>query len=573
MTFKLIISKLSKNDLNDINVIILDGYTNEILNNHNTQCKIINPPVLDYHERYKIYHYLNTLSEKIILELKEHLNILNNVNFDTKDWKIIVGPWLNNFLKIIYNRYAKIKYVLDNNQISEISITTCDKICLSGIDNYHLISLTNNSEWNSIIYSKVIDFLKPKVKIVTKNLTSDFTRNKNKSFKSEIKKLLFFFTSLFVKQDNALIVNSYLPTFEYIKLNLYLRQFPLYWNPITLIKNKYDFELRNKIILKRSEDKFETFVKKLIPIYLPSCHLESFIDLKKIINNMRLPKTPKFIFTSNSYEFDELFKLYTVLKKKLKSKYIIGQHGNYLASLENIFFRDSYSADHYIDWGKNGLGLGQNGFNLKLVNKNIKNNKKGKILILDAPYGTNNKVQNRMDENIPRENFLHDLLNSIDKRLHKHIVIKLHFTYIERDKSYISKIRAICPDIKIKFSNKAIFKLLKQSRCIIHTYDSTGILESMVLDIPTFCFWPNKLNHIQKKYHKYYNELLNSDILFYEPKHLATKINKFFDDFDRWWLQNDTIDAVNNFLHQFSNKPNKNSTKVLAERLKEISKL
>ena len=43
-------------------------------------------------------------------------------------------------------------------------------------------------------------------------------------------------------------------------------------------------------------------------------------------------------------------------------------------------------------------------------------------------------------------------VNSIDRNLHKYIVLKLHFTYVERDKSYISRIKSICPDIKFEFS-------------------------------------------------------------------------------------------------------------------------
>ena len=257
----------------------------------------------------------------------------------------------------------------------------------------------------------------------------------------------------------------------------------------------------------------------------------------------------------------------------MNTTYIIGQHGSYITYIDNIFFFVSYSADYYLDWGKNGFGKNENGFNLKLVNIKIKNNKNGKILIVDSPYGTNNKIHNRIDENISRESFLHDLLNSLNKNLHKHIVLKLHFTYIERDKLYISKIKSICPDIRIETDNKIMFKLLKNSKCVIHTYDSTGIYESMVLNIPTFCIWPNKLNHVQQKYHELYNTLEKNNILFHEPKKLAQKINYCFNNIDKWWFKEETIDTVNQLLEKFSNKPKQNSTKVLAKKLLELSEL
>ena len=118
-----------------------------------------------------------------------------------------------------------------------------------------------------------------------------------------------------------------------------------------------------------------------------------------------------------------------------------------------------------------------------------------------------------------------------------------------------------------------MFKLLKNSRCVIHTYDSTGIYESMILNIPTFCIWPNKLHHVHKKYDKIYNTLEENDILFHEPKKLAEKMNYCFNNIDKWWLKEETIDTVNHLLEKFSNKPSQNSTKVLAKKLLELSKL
>ncbi len=572
MKYKLITGKLSKDNLNDETVIVLDGHIKELYN-INAKCKIIYPPNLDHESRHKLYSYLNRLSDKIILELTKNLNILNNVSFDQNDWKIIVGPWLNNFLRISYNRYIKIKNTLSENDLFEITISNCKKEYLAQIDNNHLIQLANNDEWNSILYSKIVNFLKPKVPIKVKKIKPIFLRSSKRSTKFFIKKLISFFLNLFTRKKDAIIVNSYLPALEYLKLNLFLKQVPTLWNTIQLDDKIYDSNLREKIIFEKTNDEFEKFIKQNISTYLPTCHLELFKKLNKILNNLNIPSNPKFIFTSNNYEFDEVFKLMVVLKKKINVKYIIGQHGSYLAQLDNTFFKENYCADNYLDWGMKGFGKNEDGFNFKMVNMKIKNKKNGKILIVDSPYGTNNKIHNRMDENISREDYLHNLLLNLDKNLHKFIVLKLHFTYTERNKSYISKIKSICPEIKIETDNKIMMKLIRNSRCIIHTYDSSGIYETMILNIPTFCIWPNKLNHVSQKYHKIYNTLEESNILFYEPKKLAKKINNYFNNFNKWWLDQKTIDAVNQLLEKFSKRPMKNSTRVLADKLLELSQL
>ena len=573
MSLKLVIGKLSEDNLYDKKIVILDNIFKEKINNKNINCTIISLPTLNIDEKQKVFYYLNDLSEKIIAELRISLNSLNNVNFNASDWKIILGPWLNNLLKISYNRFYKVKEALNKNEISEVTIFNCIDEKFVAIDNHHLTMLAGNPMWNAIMYSKIITFLKPNLNINVENLNIDFSRNKKKSIKFMFKDYLSFLFNFLTKKNDALIIQSYLPLFENVKLNFYLKQFPHLWNSIRLTDKIYNIKLRQKIVLETTQDQFEMFIKQMIPRSLPTCHLESFYKLKEIINSSKLPDKPRFIFTSNAYEYDEVFKLYVVLKKKTKTTYIIGQHGNYLSTLDNSFFKESHVADHYLDWGKNGFDKNQNGFNFKLINKKVKNDKTGKILILDSPYGTNNKIYNRIDENIVKEKFLHELLLLIDKSLHKNIVLKLHTSHKNRDDLYISRIKSICPDIRIETNDKALFRLFKISKCVIFTYDSTGIYEGMIFNIPTFCIWPNQLNNIKQKYHKFYNDLQRNDILFFEPKHLAQKINNIHNNLDKWWSNIDTKNAVTQFLEQFSNKPKKNSTKVLAKKLIELSKL
>ena len=316
MSSKLIIGKLSEDDLYDKKIILLDDLLKDRINKEAINYKTFSYASLNIDERNKIFCYLDNLSEKIILEIKENLNTLHNLDFDINDWKIIIGPWLNNFLKLTYNRFYKVLGALKDNDISEITIFNCEDECFTPIDNMQLNMLSNNADWNAVMYSKIISFLKPSVEIKFQDLNLNFLINNTNSLKSTLKRYLSYFLSFLTKKNDALIVNSYLPVIENLKLHIYLKQFPTIWMPLKITNKLYNGELRKKIVLNYSNDDFEMFVKEMIPIVLPTCHLESFSKLKKIINNLQLPHNPKFIFTSNSYEFDEVFKLYVVLKKK-----------------------------------------------------------------------------------------------------------------------------------------------------------------------------------------------------------------------------------------------------------------
>jgi len=573
MNFKLVINNLSKEDFSKDNLLILDKYLEKKIKNKKLNYKIQEYETLNHEHRYDVYNYLNTLSEKIIYELKDQLNLIHKTNFDAKAWKILIGPWLNNFLRICYNRFYKIKKTINNNNISEVTTFYCSDNDFAPIDNFDLVHYCNNDDWNAVLYSKVLKFFNLNLNNQTINLNLDLQTNKKKNLKSFLFKVFSFFLCFFLKHNDAIIVNSYLPKTENIKLNFLLKQVPQIWNLFKVKKKEYNSELRKRIILSEGKIDFEKFVNKLIPICIPTCHLESFIEINNEIKRLSLPKNPKFIFTSNNYEYDEIFKLYTVLNKNKSTPYIIGQHGSYLSGVDNSFFKESSGADYYLEWGKDGFNKKEDGFNFKMVNRKIKNNKNGKILILDSPYGTNKKIYNRMDENFLKEEWLHKLLSSLKKELHEHVVLKLHTSFKQREDSYILKIKSICPKIKIEKNNKAIFNLFKQSRCVVHCYDSTGILETMTSNIPTFCIWPNEFNHIAKKYHEIYNNLKKNKIFFLDPKELAEMLNYNFENYEKWWLKSDTMDAKNNFLNKFSIIPKKNSTQILANKLLEFSKI
>ena len=79
-------------------------------------------------------------------------------------------------------------------------------------------------------------------------------------------------------------------------------------------------------------------------------------------------------------------------------------------------------------------------------------------------------------------------------------------------------------------SKKPIRKLLMKSKLVIFTYDSTSMMESMALNIPTVCFWdPEKW-----PWRNYSSELLNdlkSVNIFHEnPIDLANYLNEIIDN-------------------------------------------
>ena len=513
------------------------------------------------------------ISENIIIKLAFILNKIHGLELSKKSWKIIIGPWVHHFTTICWNRFDKIKKVLKNPNLDTSFIFECPNNLLSIEDNCHMFKLCNDDNWNSILYSKALLFLKPNQKYKKKRCSIPIV-NHPETKKFNIKILFSQLLNFLKKDTDAVIDGSYLPFKEMLKLHLHLGQFPQFYSylhhqNIKLLPLKKEYRKKIRLNYKRGSD-FENFLFKIIPAYFPKCHLENFSTLKKKVDKSYFPRNPKFIYTSNNFEFDEIFKLFTALQVEKKTKYIIGQHGN-ISSIENMFDDRIHSADNYLNWGKRGFGKSEDGFNFKLINQSFLNNKQGSVLILDTPFGTNNKIYDRIEQNFTNTVWLKELLKQLKNNCINNVVLKLHTSWKKKDKNYINNLKSIFPEIKIEIDDKKIFSLMQDARCVIHTYNSTGILESMSLNIPTFCIWPNKLNYIQKKFHMFYYHLEINKILYYNNKDLVKTIKKHYQNIDRWWLRKDRVKAKNFFLKQFSIIPKKNSTKNLAKKLLYLS--
>ena len=64
----------------------------------------------DYHwndrdKLYKDYLYLEQLYEKVIISCSDSLNQFHKVNYSTRYWKILIGPWLFHFIQILFDRW------------------------------------------------------------------------------------------------------------------------------------------------------------------------------------------------------------------------------------------------------------------------------------------------------------------------------------------------------------------------------------------------------------------------------------------------------------------------------------
>ena len=287
-------------------------------------------------ERIREFKYINKITSYILDLFKLTLNGINLENHSKRYWEIIIGPWLHYFICSTRNRYNKIQYIIDNNNEAYFFGKFQFNENLIPQDTKHFQSLHCENSWNNYIYYRAFYHLK-KNKILNKVYELDIKKICNKKKKLNFRHLIdFFFKHLDFKKNKTFIHNSGMNIVNEFFLNILLIQIPRFYkddySKIFHINDKKRNLLNNEFKKNHliKNDNFLNFLIDIIPNQLPLNLFEGYKFCKKLSINQGYPQKPKVIFTSNSFDTNEMFKFYTanMVDRKDPSKYIVGQHGN-----------------------------------------------------------------------------------------------------------------------------------------------------------------------------------------------------------------------------------------------------
>ena len=290
---------------------------------------------------------------------------------------------------------------------------------------------------------------------------------------------------------------------------------------------------------------------------MPSCYLEGFKTLRQQALSHSFPTNPKFIFTSNNFSTDEIFKVWTAEKVNQGIPYYVGQHGaNYGTYFDSESWPEITSCDKFFSWGWSKVYNNVNtepAFNFKIANsKNIKYKKNGCLLIIERSPGSRDGVRDRYYERKKQHDDATKLYSLLPKYVKNKTIIRLHHGVLER-KSYEKD------DWCNKFDNIIIDdgktrlnKLVENSRLLVFNYDSAGLLEYLGLNIPVICFWEKGFDHLLPSAKPYYQLLKDAGIYLETPDKVSKHISYNWDSIDKWWYSESVQEARIKFCKRYS---------------------
>ncbi len=510
------------------------------------------------------------LEQKLLSKLHLLLNEHHAVQHGHRFWHIVLGHWLRRYVDVMLNRVKTLELCLQTYEISGTTAYSKAQYGLATIDSYSASWAFNDNRWNNALSFRILELMGATccpIEFIEDCTLQDYHFNV-KAEPTNIKKTVLQWSYFHVRKllnwlardEDAFIINSYLSRKSEFKLQLALRQCPQFWvSPKHEVEEKPDKPLRESLTIRfnrHSSNNVENILNLMLFELLPVCFLEGFTNLNMLVNQQPWPKFPKFIFTSNNFDTDEVFKLWAATKTQSGIKYFTGQHGNNYGTHRYFgqLTPEELTADKFLTWGwTDGLPQHTPAFVFKTAGLKAETyNPQGGLLLIELHV---NQRQCLWDGTHEFANYFQDqqkFVSELGVMPKKNLTIRLHGAYRYLSWNEDARWQEFDPKLKVNTGSGAIAELISQSRLVVHSYDSTGILETMSQNIPTLAFWQNDFDHLRESARPYYQLLVDVGIVHLTPESVANKVNEVWGDVDAWWLRDDVQGARLKFCERYA---------------------
>lgn len=508
------------------------------------------------------YHFISEIYERLLADLSVHLNKIHRKDMSIRAWRILLGPWLGYFIQMLFDRWCMIQYVAqsaDNLQTIVLDLKRKEMIP-ADMNAFHVLYTTD--VWNHFIYSLVIKEF-PDIEVVNKSYNIQYynsvalRRSLRSKLKNRIKSLYNSVAGVVNKSNGFLFINTYLSGKDNTELSKRFKQIPILLDTEVWFNMEADDDKRNWILEGVSNSAFESFVRKIISSQIPVVYLEGFSSLVSKAQRMHWPKAPKAIFSSISFNADEIFKMYTAVHVQNKVPFIIGQHGGHYG-IGKWFANEDHEiaiCDKYLTWGwtkKDDSKINAVGQLKGKKPLHLKHSEQPRLLLVTATVPrysyfmysimvSSQWIDYFNDQCIFVSNLAIDIRNNLTVRLYKN-----DFGW-----SQLKRWQDNFPDITYDLGNIDIQNNIAETKIFVSTYNATTYLESFTMNIPTVIYWNPLHSEIRDTAKPYFDELKRVGVFHESPESAAVHINQVWYDVDKWWSSSDVKEAVNKFKLHF----------------------
>ena len=573
----LVLTNLDKSGLSKDNLIMLGDWCFDLKTKNWEHLRMKSLP---YHwsnrEKFKKdYAYLSKLNEQMLCYLAKSLNEYHRLKYSERFWRIVIGPWLQNYISVIFDRWETVENYL-NKFGTDFDTSITDEKNKPPLDFFDFRGYLDNDFWNHLLISEILRYRLPskrfkKLTISDQEKVNEFKGNdriSNSKLKRFIITTIISLESAFKLILKKLNIQKRYVFFEtgihknlFIKILIGLRTLPFFYFSFREKVNAVQAERENNIFGYEfaSSNEFEDFLLKRLQIDIPIAYIEEF---KRLLFLTEREFQAKKIVSAYGFWYNEYFKIWAAKEAEKNARIIHLEHGGSLQLSMNTMRHYEKISDVSVCWGiemdPKHKRLPPNKLNIK-KRKRVFDSRQREITLYDyesvrfsyravgAPIGPL-----VLDEHLQKKEFLNLLPSYIlDKIKVKPKSLGSWFPEESYKRSFGKKI------ISERINTNEV---IKNSSLIISSYPQTTFSEAMFSGTPSMLLYIEELWEIDDIYSELIMSLKESKILHTSATSAANHLIAISNNFDDWWMSSDVAESRKYFA-RICNTISKNPSK------------
>ena len=450
--------------------------------------------------------------ERLIPCLARGMNEYHRTSFSSKYWKILLGFWFRQYLDNLYERYELLKYAQQEVPDSHVELIPLDKEWVArDTDDFSVAifsDVLNHQLFGQIIRARKMFCYSDLDPLSLWNF-EPLGRRPKSNLSNLLRRGAFIISCLLGKFNRIVLLRTHFGFDLLVKFALRYRSLPLLGTPSlssNLVERDRDSRRALSGNMPELPSDFECLAMELVPFNVPEVYCEKFSDLTRLANWLR-PRRARLFVTANAFAAYEVFKIWAAMStaEDDKSRYVILQHGaNYGQS--EVMSEEEYEIDVADRYMTSGWTYPSNpkidtsvGFSClagisdyKGVDPNF--NPEGDIIWVLASLPRYHYTQWSAPQGPNFQYYLKDqascLCNLGDVARLSVLCRAYHYDYGWRDLDYLTKCGG---EFRIDRVRQPLRQMMKSARLMLFTYNSTAMMESMALNVPTLCYWDSEL--------------------------------------------------------------------------------
>jgi putative transferase (TIGR04331 family) len=517
---------------------------------------------------------------QLIEPLSIILNRLHSVSHSNKYWEVLVGPWLRVFTFVYLERLNGLnngryeKFTLDKGATKQIDVAQ---------NFHHFMKSVETSTWNTNFCGLLLD----DSPFNFSRIDGVIDKGPVSQIKWSARHAALWCTSawnrFFGPTHETVLIATYLPLADELKTHLRLRQVPT--NHLQSVETQttehldVDWRLGADASVDFSTKTAVGEMLRLVKVFIPRSYVEDYELLCSDVRIKSFPKSPRRVFTSNAFWFDDVFKQYMARCQDSGTKLAIGQHGGVFGTALYSMSEDHQLeiADSYFSFGWNRKPF-ENRIqplgNFKTASVTLRRSAEPQKILLvltAAPTFPRFATGGPMTET---EWFTYvgqqvSFVRNLGRLAKGQVLLRLKPNAFGLDQ--VQPWKNVVPSQAMNLGVGSLNNLLKDAKLVVVTYEGTTHLDTFLLGIPTVLLLEPTIWPLRSEATVIYDRLEEAGLLFYDAEKAAKHVDWIIKTgVDEWWHSPAIRAALGDFVNVFS-RPIAHVPAVICEALESLT--